>query len=90
MSTNAIDRQHRVRHSAGVSEAPASVPPARRRHPNSLHPDALWDSETDDALDDDEAQEEGDAPPEELDETDEDSLDSWDGWDTPLRGLKVE
>ena len=82
--------------SAAVSShpVPESVPPpqrTRRRH--ELHPDALWDSgseessdafeRSDDRDDEDDVVDDVDA----LDDIEEGSLD-FDDWDSPLRGLK--
>jgi hypothetical protein len=70
-------------------EEPASVPPPARprKERNPLDPEMLWDKESDDATDDEDANEEGSG--DEWEENEDTAVEDLDDWDHPIRRLKI-
>jgi len=79
----------RKRRETAAPETTDSVPPPRRRKVrNELDPEMLWDKETDEEVDEYEAEDE-DFDGEESESSDDYNGEDLDDWDHPIRRLKI-
>jgi hypothetical protein len=83
------ERGRKRREMVAPREEPASVPPPARprKERNPLDPEMLWDKESDDATDDEDAAEEGSG--DEWEENEDTAVEDLDDWDHPIRRLKI-
>lgn len=79
----------RKRRETAAPETTDSVPPPRRRKVrNELDPEMLWDKETDEDVDEYEAEDEG-FDSEDGEMSDDNYSEDLDDWDHPIRRLKI-
>lgn len=85
MDTNERGRKRRE---TAAPEADSVPPPRRRRVRDELDPELLWDKETDEEVDEYEA-EDDDFDSDEVEVTDDYGSEDLDDWDHPIRRLKI-
>jgi len=85
------DRSRKRREMVAPREEPESVPPPARRRKvrNELDPEMLWDKETDEPVDEYEAEDEGFGEGGEDEFENDNGSEDLDDWDHPIRRLKI-
>ena len=77
----------RKRRETAAPELDSVPPPRRRKVRNELDPEVMWDKETDEEVEEFEAEDEGFDS--EDSDNDFDSSEDLDDWDHPIRRLKI-
>ena len=85
------DRTRKRREMVAPREEPESVPPPARRRKvrNELDPEMLWDKETDEQVDEFEAEDEGFGEKGDDEFENDNGGEDLDDWDHPIRRLKI-